>query len=689
MKQPGSFARIVCVLLAGALGCGASLGFGVQDSSAPAESRAKSVSRDGRDFTIRVGVDEVRLDAVVLDWKGRQITDLRAEDFEVYQDGKRQEVLSSEYIVDHRATPALVGKREAAAGISPLPLTKEGVRRTFVFLVDDLSMGPQAVHHARMCLDRFIDRQMQPGDLVAIMQTKGGSAGLMAFTSERRALKARASSVRWTGEILSSNGIAVSTGVPCFMALPYVIRVLNEMPGRKYIMVLSNHLYAGAGAGVLDMLADQAMRAGVVIHTLDVLGVVDYPSTYALGIDSKGFVQMNETAQTYGSRFESLKIGLAQQRAKSRPISLAEKTGGVHLSNNFFVSGIGAVDEDLKGYYLLSYTPPESTFEAEGPNAYHRVKIRVKRTGAEVHTRDGFYGSAPKSAEPPKGTDQLSQALNSPFESRELDIGLESGYLDDRPNGYLLRAWFQLDGERVGIAEGKDGRRSIELDVAAAVSDVQGLVHDSGRAKIAAPVNNADVKWIRKNRLKFSLALMVDRPGAHFVRIAVKDSVSGAIGSAYRFVEIPDLSRNRLALSSIFVLGRDEADPWSGRSEQSSSKQVARRSDASRSYRAPDSFDYAAVIYNAPSKKGARPDLEQHFILFRDGVEVFRSQPSPVDLAGATDFSKIPVRRTFQVDTAMGPGDYVVQFVVTDRRKKERMAVQSLDFRVEPAENAR
>jgi hypothetical protein len=42
-------------------------------------------------------VEEVRIDATVLDKKGRQVTDLTDADFEVYQDGKRQEIVSCTY----------------------------------------------------------------------------------------------------------------------------------------------------------------------------------------------------------------------------------------------------------------------------------------------------------------------------------------------------------------------------------------------------------------------------------------------------------------------------------------------------------------------------------------------------------------------------------------------------------------
>jgi hypothetical protein len=55
----------------------------------------KALQKQEQPFKIRVNVAEVRIDAVVLDRKGRQITDLTAKDFAIYQDGVKQEVLSS------------------------------------------------------------------------------------------------------------------------------------------------------------------------------------------------------------------------------------------------------------------------------------------------------------------------------------------------------------------------------------------------------------------------------------------------------------------------------------------------------------------------------------------------------------------------------------------------------------------
>jgi len=108
------------------------------------ESEVKSDSVDP--FKISVSVNEVRLDVVVLDNKGRPITDLTADDFEIYQDKLPQEAASSVYI--NNQTTAVVSpaaSRKPAQNFPPISvpgiaLKEEEVCRTIVFVVDDLSI---------------------------------------------------------------------------------------------------------------------------------------------------------------------------------------------------------------------------------------------------------------------------------------------------------------------------------------------------------------------------------------------------------------------------------------------------------------------------------------------------------------------------------------------------------------------
>jgi hypothetical protein len=61
-----------------------------------------------QDLSIKVGVEEVRIDATVLDNNGRQIDDSTVDDFEVYQDGKLQQITSCIYVANSQKPEAVV-----------------------------------------------------------------------------------------------------------------------------------------------------------------------------------------------------------------------------------------------------------------------------------------------------------------------------------------------------------------------------------------------------------------------------------------------------------------------------------------------------------------------------------------------------------------------------------------------------
>lgn len=143
-----------------------------------------------REVTVRVAVDEVRIDAVVLNWRGRQITDLTADDFEIYQDGRKQDIVSCTYVDDY--LPQRDGKIPLISAPAP---AREEIRRTILFLVDDFSMGFENLHHTRMALKNFVEKQMQPGDLVGILQTSMGFGRL--FSSDKKQLMAAVEKIQW------------------------------------------------------------------------------------------------------------------------------------------------------------------------------------------------------------------------------------------------------------------------------------------------------------------------------------------------------------------------------------------------------------------------------------------------------------------------------------------------------------
>lgn len=170
-----------------------------QVGPASPESGAAKQEKPKQDITFRVAVDEVIIDAVVVDKKGRQVTDLTADDFEIYQDGKAQKVASAAYVDNYQPQNIKSASRDSkklAPLISTPMLAKEKVRRAMVFVVDDLSMGFEHLHYARMALEKFVETQMQPGDLIAILRTGSGGA-LQQFSSDKRMLLYIINDMRW------------------------------------------------------------------------------------------------------------------------------------------------------------------------------------------------------------------------------------------------------------------------------------------------------------------------------------------------------------------------------------------------------------------------------------------------------------------------------------------------------------
>jgi len=407
-----------------------------QDISAvpAAEDDAEADSIDP--FRIRVNVSEVRLDVVVVDGRGRPITDLTADDFEVYQDKLPQEVTSSVYINDQTSAAASpAASRKDAPNLPPHSIPgavpkEEDVRRTIVFVVDTLSMTYEDLHFAKMGLRRFVENQMQPGDLVSIMRTDYGNGVSDRFLSDKRHLNARIDGLYV--QLAMADRIYGSQ----LNALSYGIRALKDMPGRKIIFLVTPEPtienpfdnftkptedggseitpnserpamnYFQLYGSRFDRLADEALRAGVVVHLLDAAGLCD-PT-------------MNKQCE---QRIE---------KKKMNPLNpLPAKTGGIIVTdNNFFLDGIGKdANNMIAGYYLVSYVPPPNTFDRD---AYRPVSIKVKRKGAVVHTREGFYSrinietdSSASSANP------LQNAIFSPFQYNSLNVNMVAGYIKE------------------------------------------------------------------------------------------------------------------------------------------------------------------------------------------------------------------------------------------------------------------
>jgi hypothetical protein len=237
----------------------------------------------------------------------------------------------------------------------------------------------------------------------------------------------------------------------------------------------------------------------------------------------------------------------------------------------------------------------------------------------------------------------------------------------------------------VKIADTEDGGAVIKLGVACVTTGVNGgAVHDNRLVNYTfniEPENKAEnIALIQKQGIRFSMLLPVKKPGAYSVRIAVQDTESGKIGSAYQFVEVPDLSKKKMALSDIFMITSDDDLAWM-RSDVTKElsegvfftvmRKDASRSPALRTYMPGDSLQTLTMIYNADPKEIARSEIEIQSVLYKDGEELTRGEPKPVTASSLDNPDGIPVLQKLTLGSELTPGDYILQLRVIDKKVRE------------------
>ncbi len=145
-------------------------------------------AQEEADEVLRITTNLVQTDVVVTDKNDRPITDLKREDFEVYENGKKQDVKFMEFVsVDEgrRAEGDRPASLPAGAEI-PRDLSAKEVKRVVAFVVDDLTIPFADLTTVRTLLRNFVDTEMREGDLVAIIRTVGGKGLLQQFTSDKQ-----------------------------------------------------------------------------------------------------------------------------------------------------------------------------------------------------------------------------------------------------------------------------------------------------------------------------------------------------------------------------------------------------------------------------------------------------------------------------------------------------------------------
>ena len=311
------------------------------------QERQDRQRKQGDDAVIAIDTAEVLLPVTVRDSTGQFVTDLKAEDFIILEDGSQQP-------------------------ISSFALKRMPVH--VVIMMDTSSSVTRELEDFKEAAWRFINR-LSPEDQFSLIRFDDEVELVQDWTASRSALKRSLNRLR-TGMFTKFND-----------ALYLAAREqLGKIKGRKAIIVLTDGIDSGRGA----ISSERAFRTLIEEET-PVYVVSKTRIQSRVERDELEYFEKTSSSSVNKLRIEGIKMTLTQLETSERNLTrIAEETGGrIFLPASF--DGLGAayqqVADELRSQYVIFYTPTNSNRDG----SYRAVKVKVKQPGCHATTRFGYY----------------------------------------------------------------------------------------------------------------------------------------------------------------------------------------------------------------------------------------------------------------------------------------------------------
>ncbi len=497
--------------------------------------------------TVRTETQLVEVDTVAVDSHGSPVTDLRADELRMYEDGHVRPLahFSLEHVekLNPESTQRL---HELARHKSPqtfanftdqtTPIPRNG---STLLLIDALNTPVELQAQARDELLKFVET-VDLSKPLAVYALDSSLHQLQGFTTDRALLKSKVAQYgvhtsnlqpekrasRYLDSDLTDWRVQRSTAALMALALQ-----LQGLAGRKSILWFSGSFPAGLFPTIMTGLPQSATfeawyggflygerrdYADIVAQMSHVLASSDiavYP------VDAQGLQGTFTDASQFSVNFyrNAITQNIAQRHQSM--IEAADLTGGQAFYNhNDIARELDQAYHDGDTFYALAFTPAEH----EPDNKVHKISMSCTRAGVQLHYRKSYFAQthAPAAAERKQQLEQFVLA------SRQVADGVHLMGQIDHNDGQRLKLW--IDGSSFSVIEGKSP--SFHMDIAIATFDKQGNPLSHNYADLKVKVKPEQIAALTKTGL--SQTLQFNRtPQTARVRIALRDVASGKVGT--------------------------------------------------------------------------------------------------------------------------------------------------------------
>ena len=554
--------------------------------ASPAPTRdAQEVSTQDSPATFKVRVNNVLVRVVVRDSHGKVVSNLKKEDFQLY-DGRKLQTITSFALETPRThiAPLTEAPEARIPGSTVDPAAKAAaLPQRFVSMVfDDIHMFMQDVVFVRDSATRFFTA-LAPSDRVSINTTSGQftqdftddhsllekallgivprplshhdltdcpdmpyyEADLIVNKNNVQALAVAADEtlqcafggdMRMQAAALSMAQAAAQRAASegdnetqyAYRHLEAIVRRMTSLPGQRVLVLVSPGFILSTLQYEASDMVDRATRANIVINTIDSRGLYSPDVMGDIANPPNDFVRTAGYKATYRVSAQS-----AQEDVLAE---LADGTGGTFYHNR------NDVDEAMREAgaapevsYVLGFSPQNLKFDGR----FHTLKVALTiKEKFSVQARHGYF--APRSAEDPAEVtkEEIQEALFSQEEIHDIPVDLQTQYFKKDEAAARLAVLTHLDVKSVRFRKAS-GRNNDQLTIVTGIFDENGQFV-TGIQKII-DMKLLDSTYERLSRSGLTVKSSFDvKPGSYLVRLVVRDAEGAQMAARNGAVVIPN-----------------------------------------------------------------------------------------------------------------------------------------------------
>ena len=490
--------------------------------------------------------------------------------------------------------------------------------------------------------------------------------------------------------------------------LQAIIRTLSVLPGRKVMTLVSDGFFLNSRSAdtvnTLRRVIDAATRAGVVIYAIDARGLAVSPM-----FDASQPGYGNEQPPGVRERVENASL----EALRNGPFALANDTGGFMVMNtNDLNLGFQKVLQDTEAYYLLAFEPVESYRDGR----FRKLEVRVKNHPEfKVRSSKGYFANDEKAEakvaekeekervkleeervkSPEKATKKETavrntrawEALSSLFPLRGIPVEMSVDFVDTGKGVSLALITAHVDVAGLKFDQVK-GQYIATIEVLGSVFDEKGKPVDGFSQRMSMTLPPATYERVLKSGLVFTRRVAL-KPGFYQVRLAALREGNKQTGSASDWVEVSDVSKKQLVLSSVFLTTEKETNYLTAQLDRKNTPNTETQEPApiptqvARRFKPGATFDFSIFAYNAKADSKGAIDLVVQSQIFSGSKVIFASPLAKIESSPemkGENYSPYAARLSLD---KFEPGAYELRMLVIDRVAKVS-AKRTLNFVVEP-----